>query len=91
MKKTLLDKANKLTSQIRDITTVLCPKKIRSLSFCRDTTAEEKKAAKENKTYYDFGGSMYLWDSDIMNELLKIMQSYSEKRLKELVQELAKL
>ncbi len=91
MKKKLLDKANKLNKQIDDLTTILRPDKIRSLSFYEDTTAEEKKAKKDGKTYYDFGCSMNLWDKDIINELFKLMQPYAEKRFKEVTQELAEL
>ena len=91
MNKTNLKKANKLTSQISDLLSVLHPKKIRALSFYKDTYEEEKKAEKEGKQFYNFQVSTNIWDSDINNELLSEMQKYAEPRLKELREELRKL
>ena len=82
MNKTKLKKANKLTAQIKDLISILHPKKIRALSFYKDTTEEEKKAEKEGKTFYNFNVSTNIWDSDINNELLSAMRGYAEPKLK---------
>ena len=87
----ILGSKNKLTSQISDLLSVLHPKKIRALSFYKDTYEEEKKAEKEGKQFYNFQVSTNIWDSDINNELLSEMQKYAEPRLKELREELRKL
>lgn len=91
MNKKTLEKANKLTSQISDITTILYLKKIRALSLYKDTAEEEKQAKKDGKTYFDLNCSTNVWDSDIQNELLKAMQKYAEGKFKEIKKQLAEL
>ena len=91
MNKETLREANKLTKQISDLTTILHPEKIRSLSFYEDTERARIKAGKENKMFYDPSCSLNLWDSDIINELLKVMQEYAEEKFKEVKKQLGEL